>query len=89
MNKYTNKEMIDSLEYYEQIEFYKKHFQYQHCQNNDCGRELGEKWILWGGDLYCESCFDWLKELEKDNIQNEISKKLKEIDELRNKYNSL
>jgi hypothetical protein len=55
---------IEKLSEREQLEFYKKHFQYQHCELDGCGHEVGHMWGMYDGSLYCGGCFDWMVEDE-------------------------
>jgi hypothetical protein len=78
---------ISELSIEEQLHFYKKHFGYQHCELDGCGNEVHDDWTLFNDELYCESCFDFMMEQEKEDAKKEISKLQKQIDALKMEFN--
>jgi hypothetical protein len=86
MSEIVKEKDIEELSLEEQLKFYKSGFRGQHCELDGCGNELHWGWVKYDGSLYCESCFDWLIEEEKEKAQKEIDKLQKQVEELKNKY---
>jgi hypothetical protein len=89
MSEVITEKHINKLSIEEQLKFYKKYFQYQHCQLDGCGHEIRDDWALFDDTLYCYNCYEWMIETEKENAKKEISKHQKQIDELKEKYDLL
>lgn len=89
MSKIITENQIDKLSINEQLEFYKKNFRFQHCELDGCGNEVHGDWTLYNSSLYCEGCFDWLINEEKEKAKKEISKYENQINELKEKYELL
>lgn len=89
MKEIIRKSDIDKLPDKEQIEFYKKHFQYQHCELDGCGHEVRHTWALYDGDLYCDSCFDFYVDQEKEEAKREVERLQRELEKAKQNLNKL
>ncbi|MEH6945180.1 hypothetical protein V7014_25755 [Bacillus sp. JJ722] len=65
---------MSKLDIDEQLKFYKEEFSFQHCELNGCGNEVHSNWVKYKGDLYCESCFEWLIQEERKEDVKKIAK---------------
>ena len=81
------REDINKLSVEQQLEFYKKHFLYQHCACN-CGREIGTGggWVVYEGDVYQRDCFDYLRRQEKEKIEKNMERLQEELEREKKKY---
>jgi hypothetical protein len=79
MKDLIRKDDIDKLSGKEQLEFYKKHFQYQHCEFNDCGYEVRHTWVLYNGDLLCDTCFDFNIQQEREEVEKDVESLEKQL----------
>jgi hypothetical protein len=89
MKELITENKIKKLSVEEQLNFYKRHFQFQHCQLDGCGHEVRDDWALYDDTLYCYDCYEFLIENERENAKKEINKHQKQIDELKERYNIL
>jgi hypothetical protein len=85
--KIIRKRDINKLNEVKQLDFYKKRFGYQHCELDGCGHELHGDWVVYGDTPYCESCFDWLIQEEKEKAEREVEKLETQLKNAQEKYN--
>lgn len=88
MKIYT-KDYINSLSIVEQLQFYKDRFSYQHCELDGCGHELHGDWVIYKDTPYCENCYNWLADEERENAKREVNKLEQELQKARDKYSEL
>jgi hypothetical protein len=76
---------IDKLSLEDQLEFYKKHFRFQHCER--CSNELAWGWVVYECEVFCEDCFNNLTQEERFQAEQEIIQLRNRINELKGKFN--
>jgi Zn-finger protein len=89
LKELLRKSDIDELSDKDQIEFYRKHFQYQHCEFYDCGREVGDTWVLDDCELFCEDCFEVYTQQKRGEAENDVERLEKELEKAKQRLNEL
>jgi len=79
MKEFVTRELLDILNVDEQLKFYQEQFGYQHCELDGCGNEVGYDWVLFSGEIYCNSCYEFMRQEEKKEIEDEIKRLEKEL----------
>jgi hypothetical protein len=79
MNEIIKESDIDKLSEKEQLEFYKRNFQYQHCEADNCGREVANNWALYNNELFCRCCYEYHLEQEREAVEDEVKRLKREL----------
>lgn len=77
---------IDSLPLEEQLSFYRSYFQGLHCELDGCGAEVNDDWVIYKGELYCQHCFDWKYNDDKEKAIISMENMKKQIKGLQEEY---
>lgn len=81
----TRRNDIEKMRIEDQLEFYKKRFQYQHCEEG-CGREIHHTWGIYDDTLYCETCFELVIEKNREEAKKKLEYHKREIQMLEEKF---
>ncbi|MEK5209586.1 hypothetical protein [Psychrobacillus sp. FSL H8-0510] len=84
--KNIRRQNVERFSVEEQLKFYKRHFQNQHCEMDGCGHEVRSSWAIYDDNIYCESCYEHIVEEEKDNAKKQLEFHEQEILKLKERF---